>query len=481
MATPFVPVTNAAASLVNPGLNIKESVVMSEDLGSKSVVGTISKAARFMMFATTANAQWAADRIIKESSYPLAEVAIETNRKLFRYEPGDLFKLPYSRYNISGMICRCVNIQEEDLLSGKIIVSALEDPSYAGQSIPEDFDIPVGGSETEGPAQFPAVPLNYFEVREAPYVLVGDEIQVLVYAGRETGWEAGYTLYMSLDAGLSFGSIQDVNSFAVQGILATDYTNLTNIIDDDIGFDVYLPSHSADILQTCTRAELFTSKNLAVIGDEIITWETITPYGSDDRFKIEGIYRMRWGTAKSYHPAGTNFYFLGGGRYAQVTSPEFVLGFTPMFKAVPYTSVAVGSIEYALPRAIEITGIAREPYDPANLSANGVSVDPTYATDIDLAWNPRVRGDGAGLENPDYYTDEENTWEGLFEVQTYVSSALVRTTTGIDNDHFIYTSAMNISDNGSLAASVEFWLRNYIEVTGQTYYSDWVKITVTDI
>jgi len=461
------------------GVNVKESVVMSEDLGSKQVVGTIHKSARFMLFTTTPNAQWAADRIIQENAYPFADVVIETNRKLFRYMPGDVFRLTYARYS-ENLILRVLNIQEEDLLSGKIIVSCIEDPRYAGQLIPADtMDIPVGEGD-EGPTQFPLEPLDNFTIKEAPYVLVGDEIKIITLVGREKGYEVGYALYMSIDDGASFAKIQDATSFAVHGTLASAYTDQTNIIDDDVGFDVIIET-DADAIQSVTRDQLFTATNLAVIHNEIVTFQTITPYGSDNKYKIEGIYRMRWGTDQVHHSVGEDFYFIGGGRYEILTNVEFVLGAQIYFKVVPYSGYTISAIEYAMPKYIELAGTAREPYDPCNLIANGVALDPTYSTNIDLAWNPRVRGDGAGLENPDYYTDAENTWEGLFEVQVWVSSSLVRTITGIDNDHYVYTEAMNLIDNGSLAGSIEFWLRNYIDVSGQTYYSAWVKRTVTKI
>jgi len=456
-------------------MNIREAVVMSEDTASKQAVGVNHKSVRFMMFTNVQNAQWAADRIISESSYPLATVAFESNRKLFRYLPGDVVKLTYSRYSES-IICRITNIHEEDLLTGKIIVSAIEDANYAGR-------LPISGTSPvsdDPPDPVAVVPLTHFGIMEAPYAVCGDDIQIIVTAAREVGVEVGYLLYMSLD-GSTYTEIKNVHKFATHGVLASEYPAETNIIDDDTGFDITVTMDSS-FLQSCSRNQLFTATNMAILGEEIITFQTVTPYGVDNKYKIEGIYRMRFGTRQVTHNIGEDFYFVGTSKYEVVENVEFNMGTTLYFKVVPYSTTTSGSIADAEAEEITFTGFAREPYDPTNLTVNDVAVNPSYTTDCDLAWNPRVRGVGAGLENPDYYTDEEDVWEGLFEVQVYVSDALVRTVTDIDNDHFIYTEAMNISDNGSLASKIDFKLRNYIDAGGgQIFYSDWVLITAIKV
>lgn len=456
-------------------MNVRESVVMSEDTASKQAIGTNHKSARFMLYTNAINAQWAADRIIAESSFPLAEIAFESNRKLFRYQPGDVVRLVYNRFGES-IICRITMITEEDLATGKIIVSAVEDSSYVGR-LPIDGTIPEGDGP---PDSVDLTPLTHFGAMEAPYVACGDDIQVIVTAGREAGIEVGYSLYMSLDEGVSYSKVQNVTTFATYGTLASAYPADTYAIDDTVGFDVII-TMDANALQSITRDQLFTSYNMAILGDEIITFQTITPYGADNKYKLEGIYRMRFGSAQVDHSIGEDFYFIGTSKFAVIDNAEFTLGSTIYFKAVPYATGASEDIADAIEVTVTFEGEARAPYDPTNLIVNDEAVNPSYTDDCDIEWNIRVRGEGAGFENPDHCTDEENVWEGLFEIQVYVSDVLVRTTTDIDNDHFTYTEAMNLSDNGSLANEITFKLRNYIDTGSQVYYSEWVTITVVKI
>ena len=465
-------------------VNIKEAMVSAEDPAGKQIVGVIHKTVKLALFTRTINAQWAADEIIKQEAYPFSEIFIETNRDLFRYEVGNLFALPYARYGIDGMICRVLNIQEEDLESEKIIVTAAEDPNYFGESVPvADITIPVG--DGEAPTTFLVTPLSDFIFIEAPYILAGDQFGVLPLVGREEGFEVGYHVYMSIDGGNSYTQIENVTAFAIHGTLVDGYTLDTYTIDDEVGFQIDVEM-GASQLQTITRDQLFTTTNLTVLGSgdafEIITWQTITPVsGYTDRYEITGVYRGRYGTSKMGHPIETDFFFVSDSRTELILHNEFVIDFTPYFKVVPYSSTSISSIEYAIGVSLTLDGYAMQPYEPLNFKSNDETVNPTYfaGEDLVLEWTARVRGDGLGLENPDYVAGGEPVWEGYFEIRVYVDDVLVRTETDIDAVTFTYTDAMNVTDNGSAADSIQFRLKNFRTVGVVPYSSDWIYLTVT--
>jgi hypothetical protein len=445
-------------------VNIKEAMVTSEDPAGKQIVGIIHKTVRLMLFTRTVNAQWASDQVIKQEAYPFSQIAIETNRDLFRYEVGELFILPYTRYGVTGIVCRVLNIQEEDLLSEKIIVTAAEDPDYFGVAVPvSEIDIPIGGGEPPGPGgTTPVVPLYSFTFIEAPYVYSGDQIGVLPLVGKEEGFETGYYVYLSLDGGNSYFQVDNVGSYAVQGSLVNSYDTNTFDIDDTVGFQIDV-EQGGDNLQSIARSQLFTNVNLSVLGGgdyfEIITWQTVTAISSS-RYEITGIYRGRYGTSKIYHPSGTDFFFIGPDRTELLLNNNFVLDYTPYFKVVPYSGNTVGDVDYAIPMHLTLEGYALQPYEPINFASNGETVNPTYIAgeDLVLDWTPRVRGDGLGLQNPDHLSATP-TWEGYFEVLVYVGGSLVNTFTSIDDD--------------------KFRLKNYKDTGGVTYSSDWVYLTVT--
>jgi hypothetical protein len=232
-----------------------------------------------------------------------------------------------------------------------------------------------------------------------------------------------------------------------------------------------------DIIDSITRTALFGGTNMAMLGNEIITFQTITPV-SGTVYKIEHVYRSRFDTDKQAHPIGTSFWFLGLSNYRIVQSPDLLKNTTRKFKMVPYNIVSLGDIADASVNSLYIEARAKKPYPPEDVKANGTTWHPTYALEIILGWNTRERALWAGIASADAQTDAESSWEGYYKIETSVSGIVVRTTTAIDDDEWTYSSAMNISDNGSLADEITFNVSNYISSGGIVYESVAREITV---
>jgi hypothetical protein len=139
---------------------------------------------------------------------------------------------------------------------------------------------------------------------------------------------------------------------------------------------------------------------------------------------------------------------------------------------VPFNLKVVGSIADAEAQDLTVSGVAYTPYRPVNFCANAESLVSRYDNDIILTWSARMRSEGAGLGIPGVALST-TTREGFFEVEVYVNSILVRTTTAIDAITWTYTSAMNITDNGALVDEITFKLSNYLFniATNLTYRS----------
>jgi len=459
-------------------LNIKEAMVQSEDPANKEILGhVVPRSIRMMLFTTTVNAQEAADRIIKSIAYPLAQLTFVANRNIFRMEVGDQFKYSSSEYGITDMVFRIITITEQDLRKEHIKVYAIEDVEYMSSS--SIFSsIPVGTAP--GGSTGLVYTLEHVLLVEAPYVLSGNDIMLIPIAAKVTGQELGFALYMSTD-GSSYTLVQNITTFAVYGQLASNYPANTYEIDDDIGFQVDI-TLSASVLQSVSRQYLFGPTNLSLLGNhnenvELITWQTITPVsGYNDRYEITGVYRNRYGTDKKAHYVGEPFWFVGYS-VTTVAHLEFTVGSTRFFKLLPYSGSSSSALQDANAYSINFVGMARRPYDPTNYACNGVLVTPPYSADCVLTWSPRVRGDGAGLGNPDYVTQSPVTWEGLFEIEVWVSGSKVRTISGIDAITYTYTSGMNSGDNGGLPSQVTFKLKNYLTYGGDVYSSAWISLT----
>lgn len=465
-----------------PVIDLKDTVAESDDVANKELQGMVVETSyQIPMVQRMVQAKLITDRLIQTTAYPLLEVVLICNRSASKLQRGDLFKFSYTPYSIVDMVCRVVDIEEENLFSENLVITAKEDIDYiSSQSLINSETIGSAGN-TGVPANQWVDPLINVKVIETPFILAGDNIGIFTIASRVLGNEIGYKVYMSVDDGLSYSSLDNVSSFAPYGSLVGEYPMNTHTIDDLVGFEIDSSNVDINEIQTIQRALLFTEDNFALLGNELISIQTITPDEFvDDRYSITGIYRGRMDTEPITHSADTDFYFISNTNGRHIESPKIVAGAELKFKYVPY-SKNIGQISDAIVMALSIEGRAKKPYRPKDLKANDILINPEYSSAIILTWSPRLRGDGAGVGIANSITDAEPIWEGLFEVQVYVSDVLIRTVQDIDSITWEYTSAMNIIDNGSLADEVIFEVINYRVVDNYTYKSGSITNTVSKI
>jgi len=313
---------------------------------------------------------------------------------------------------------------------------------------------------------------------ESPYALGGEVLSLVFIVPRTTGDEVGYNIYMSMDGVAEYTRIATSTLFNVYGTLESAYP-ITPTVDELVGFTVNFDSvQNTDIMQSISRVDLWGTRNLSGIEDEILTWETITPVTAE-QFEFIGVYRGRWGTQIVAHEAEADFYYAGNG-LVSIQSNAFTYGSTRFFKIVPFGANTAGSISAADVYQHTFVGEAFKPYEPINLAANGESVYPVYDMEnIVLTWDGRIRGDGTGVGDPSVVTDDPATWEGLFRVRVYVDDILMRTTSSIDAQTWTYTTSMIVSDNGHYPSYITFAVSNYVIGQGSVEYeSDTTNLTV---
>lgn len=434
---------------------------------------TASKTIQLSLFTTNENAVWAAKQQLMKESYPFALISIPVNRNLFRLQVGDCFKFSYAPYNISNMICRVLAIEEESLDSETIVVHAVEDFYSIANTITE-YTAPESIPEVTNP--YVLKPFIYEEIFEAPYLITSD-IEVIPIAARRSDVDLGMHVHLSFDDGDSYSMIGAAANLRPYGILVGSYSANTYTIDDTVGFVIDFINNDVDLIETITFPDVLAAvNNNAILGDELITFQTITPI-SGTQYKLEGIVRGRLDTNKVMHVTGEDFYWIGSLSITSIQHAEIVAGADRKFKFAPYNIKSAGDLSEATVMALVIEGRAKKPYIPRNFLANGSSFASRYSTDIVLTWSARYRGQGAGIGSPgEVLPDVER--EGFFEIEVWVSDILVRTITAIDAVTWTYTEAMNDLDNGSpLAEEVAFKLLNYRTEGGYVYKTDQVGIT----
>lgn len=431
------------------------------------------------MFHKRSYVVWAAEKYAASECFPLKNYKFKANRKAFRYRPGDLVALTFPNSHIYEKVVRISTVEEEDLETEEITVTAVEAVEYLAAVMPVHtyWQNAGHGEGPVGEAEDPDKSINrldHIAVWEAPYDLVGSKIAVIVAAGREVLREIGFSIHLSPD-NATYALADTARNYAVHGELVNPYP-ATFAIDDQVGMIVDFDNTDVRLFESVTRTALRSGWNLCSIGGEIVRIQTITPV-SPGRYKLSGIVRALYDTERQEHAAGTDFWYLGGTLAEILEDDLFVVNAERFVKCVPFSASRVGDISEALMRDITIEGRALKPLRPAGFQCNGGGNLGTYSADCVLSWRPRVRGQGAGSQIETFQPDP--THEGAFEIEVWVAGVLRRTVTGLDAYTWTYSSAVNSADNGGvLPDEIVFKLRNYIQAGQLKHNSAWSEIVV---
>lgn len=437
----------------------------------------VSKTIKLGLFTTNQNAVEAGDYYLSKESYPIARVRLVVNRNLFRLQPGDPFVLKLPKYGITEMVCRVVTLEEENVESEKITVNAVEESIHATQPITTYTEPDSYRKRRVVTTVGDVVNAKLIEV---PYALRGEEsMEVVFLVPMQTGDELGYSIYTSLD-GEEYYFYKAGDVFSVYGTLDSAYPK-TSAIDDEVGVTVNFDSaQRTSLLQSISRTELYGYRNLAVIDDEIVTFQTVTPITSS-QFKLTGVYRGRWGTVMASHNASAPFYFVPS--IVPYSSPNFVVGTTIYYKITCYSRDSSFALGSATEYSHTFEGESYKPYEVINLKANDQYYNPRYNEEnIVLTWTPRVRGTGTGIGTPETVVDSAMTHEGHFRVNVLVNGSTVRSVEDLDVYTWTYTTAMNLSDNTTYPDTINFEVENYIIGNNSVEYcSDPTTIRVRSV
>lgn len=281
----------------------------------------------------------------------------------------------------------------------------------------------------------------------------------------------GCTLYISRDSGATF---QVVDSLTDAGDFGTTLTALpagtafgTGQFDTVNTVDIRLQSGQAPV--SASLAEVLNGVNAAMIGDEMIQYQTVTALGGND-YRLSNLLRGRRGTNNFWgtHVIGERAVLLdNGGNTFRVDVEQGLIGKTVQLKAVTAGSTLAATTAVNL----LITGRELFPYDGVDKS-NTRNVPA--ANDWTVTWKRRTRcgGSWADLKDADLCEATEayeaEVWDTGF-------TSLKRTITGLTTPSFVYTAAQQTTDFGSPQAT--FGVRVYqIGATGRGYVYQFIVV-----
>lgn len=370
----------------------------------------------------------------KRMSFPAASVEFTTNLKFANLTQGDVVTISHSDYGISGMKFRILARDIKNITENKITFTAFQQI----ESLFDDNHWNSGGS-LEEEIVYDLSALGNIKIFELPYHPTwGYHPIYLVCVPRKNVTTDGYVIFYSIDdndyenRGLRIGWSQ-------YGTLDEEYPNSTYTLDDERGI-LFTPGLEDPVFESISRTALFNTTRVAVCGNELMTFQNVTPEG-DHSFRLTGVIRGYWHTPKETHAPGAGIWLTTISENNTFYSSPYHF----FVKLVPCFGNDTGNIVDAL--KTEVTSVFKSwtPWLPARLK--GVRT----GTNLDLSiWPNSQIYTGAGTANPDSYSDIAPPFghEGFFEVSwgaTKETTVFTEYTTTIPAAETEITVKMNVN------------------------------------
>lgn len=331
-------------------------------------------------------ARFIAGREIRSNGLPLARANIVCNRKLYKLNVGDVFRLNYNPLGIDSVM-RVIELDTGVMDSGQIVLTAVEDVyglDYVGFEQADQFV-----------EQDPNQPQNVdkFLLLEAPKMLGAGSV---LFAGRndfDTGFVGGNKLTTEND--FQFGDLTD---FAVVGLLGSsigryDSQFVVNVFEGVADIEEINPS---DISQR--------GFNLLYIEDgENSEWINFQTISNDTQLEsssgaLNGVYELLnvqrglLDTPPKEHGEGARVWFIDTERY--ITARKYRAGNTVQAIFVTNDNERFINEELIDQKQIEFTGQAFSPIYAGGILFDGEGDGVTRnAGTYNLTWISRTDAD----------------------------------------------------------------------------------------
>lgn len=331
--------------------------------------------------ATASKRIW---ELMKRLSYPEATVQFKTHIRYSNLQVGRIIVISHDEYGLVEAYFRITERTLGDVEVNEVSFTAVE-------AVERLFDSRylvsgVAGYASESSAASPPLAQALFEL---PFNMTGyvpGWLMLVARKGSET-----YFRIMTSTNGTDYALAGECSTFAQRGVLLAAVSADTLSIDDATGI-LYVPEREDPAFPSLSRADLFAVSRVAVIGSEIIGFQTVTPEG-ENGIRLKGCIRGMYNTPVEAHGAGSVIWLanISDNVIGDITPGTFV-------KFVPCTRNSAANLS-------SITAIQAQSspvlWPPARISA------VRSGSSITLTWWPKAdEPQGAGAENPDVQTDQ---------------------------------------------------------------------------
>lgn len=281
--------------------------------------------------------------IMKEASYPYAELEITTNLKWYRLNIGDAVYITNARYGISNAPFRIVRKELGEIDSNEITM-------YLRQMTEKLFDANYtsSGGTYWSPPDYSPDELAYSRVFELPYIAGELAVKYLLLASRTNIFETGFTAWISI-GGAEYTREGIYSTFSQRGTLSEACPGPGECEEIDFTIGILYATNSEDpAFSTISIEAALTAPRIAIIENEIIGFANVAYEGGSD-IRLTGVIRGMFNTTIASHASGTEIWIttLGNNVITGVTDASFNL------KLCPYSHQ--GSIDPSSVDAISVT------------------------------------------------------------------------------------------------------------------------------
>lgn len=446
-------VNDVKVTYVNRLQKFTDSVAQAQNLAAFYVTGAAMVGTYdYSFFTNPTNAQWAADRLMRSLSVPLAKARFTTNRKGGRLVVGSAFILERPEHGIDELVMRVARIDYGTLADGAMIVDAVEDV-FDMTGVGAGYQPGTGGGV--GNDWAPAEPLFAQRLMEIPYHFSQEDRRVAILAMRSNALTIAYEVWAG-ENGAALTERETFVEFTPTALLSTSapeewYTTATPALDPT-GFTVIAFADAGGLEKWAPL--------LVLLNDEIMEVGRIENLGFGF-FGFRDVKRGLMDTVPGNHAAGTVWMFA---RAQGRTSPTpYTTDLTVAFRGVTRNQWAELPLVDAPETSLTTASRALKPYPPGNVKLNGVGMGSwprSVVGNATLSWSHRNRtqqGSTIVLQDAPSGTF---TPEGTYTVEVLLgtSDVAVRQWTGLVGESQVYTWVERQADNPDTRLDVRFRL-----------------------
>jgi hypothetical protein len=343
-----------------------------------------------------------------------------------RYTPGTVVTIP-----VDGDSVRCRIVSQDYAVFGPIQTMLVRDDTNILTQTVEggslgDIDETLANPET---IEFIPFCSNALIDEHA------DSIGCYLMAAGQESW-GGVQVYMAR-SGNAYRPVEFLGDSATYGTAETelDPGTGTGIIEDTY-IDVELQAGS---VETVSMEELLAGSNAAMLGEEVIGFQTVEALGANT-YRLSGLLRGQRGTDYAWdgHAVGERFFVLDSATIARLELPRGLLNKTVKFKAI----TEFEELADVDPVELEITGQELKPYSPVHVTGERDGSD-----NLTIEWVRRVRKNNDLFDGEDVELDEPHE---RYKVEVWDSTyTTLERTISVSAPTATYTAAQQVTDFGS--------------------------------